>query len=134
MCDMQGFCCCCCNMQGFCCCCCNMQVGLFKIPGLISCTNLLLRSRRCISPIQTFGWIVIKDLHQQNCFSSAASKYYFQINQSWNIGQSQFFMLSLSSIWSKINISYFKHSVQISTFLSIKGQLHFYVFWNINSF
>ena len=55
----------------FICCCCNMQVGLFKIPGLISCTNLLLRSRRCISPIQTFRWIVIKDLHQQNCFSSA---------------------------------------------------------------
>ena len=59
----------------------QQQVDLFKIRGLISCTNLLLRSQRCISSIQTFGWIVIKDLHQQNCFSSAATKILFQ-NQS----------------------------------------------------
>ena len=63
----------CCVIQLCFCCfmCCVMQVDLFKIRGLISCTNLLLRSQRCISSIQTFGWIVIKDLHQQNCFSSA---------------------------------------------------------------
>ena len=47
----------CCVIQICLCCfvCYVMQVDLFKIRGLISCTNLLLRIQRCISSIQTFG-------------------------------------------------------------------------------
>ena len=75
--------------------------------GLISSTNLLLR--RCISSIQTFGWIVIKGaLTNKTAFHHEQAKYYLKTNQTWSIGELPHFFYLIPFLYV-----YITHNFQI---------------------